>query len=252
MALRDALGGGGAFPVFHGRTLDDAALVDAYRTDYAPLLRCCYPPQMKVWRIQEWTRWTHRGYDDGGGSVINSAAFFENPAADAWALGLCTCKGHGSVFMGGLENSLFWRVRRPTGPDDGSGKKVFPERPLLHRGHVRDGSSGRIQFRRRVEMSTGAGAAGAGAGAAAAAAAAVAQAIKASGVIVRVEPDVFLDLLKQAEEPLVVQATAGFFSTHYRYLFGWKGLAFYTRSATPLVLPGGCRVIQAKRIWIPG
>ena len=50
-------------------------------------------------------------------------------------------------------------------------------------------------------------------GAAAAAAAAIAQAIKASGVIVRVEPDEFVKLLARQSEPLIVCAVGGFLST---------------------------------------
>ncbi len=41
--------------------------------------------------------------------------------------------------------------------------------------------------------------------------AAITQAVKASGVIVRVEPEDFLRILQRQEEPLVVQATGGFF-----------------------------------------
>ena len=55
-----------------------------------------------------------------------------------------------------------------------------------------------------------AGAAGGGA----AAAAAISQAIRAAGVIVRVEPGDFLRILERLEEPLVVHATGGFFSTN--------------------------------------
>ena len=94
--------------------------------------------------------------------------------------------------------------------------------------------------------------AGASAGAAAAAAAAIAQAIKASGAIVRVEPDDFLRILQRQQEPLVVQAAGGFFSTSYQYLSSYKGLAFFTKSPFPLALPGGCEVVQAQKIWIPG
>ena len=93
--------------------------------------------------------------------------------------------------------------------------------------------------------------AGASAGAAAAAAA-MAQAIKASGAIVRVEPEDFLRILRRQQEPLVVQATGGFFSTSYLYLSSYKGLAFFTKSPTPLGLPSGCEVVQARKIWIPG
>ena len=91
--------------------------------------------------------------------------------------------------------------------------------------------------------------AGASAGAAAAA---VAQAIKASGVIVRVEPEDFLRILRRQTEPLVVHATGGFFSTSYQYLSSYKGLAFFTKSPAPLSLPNGCEVVQAQKIWIPG
>jgi hypothetical protein len=94
--------------------------------------------------------------------------------------------------------------------------------------------------------------AGASAGAAAAAAAAAAQAIKASGTIVRVEPEDFLRILARQNEPLVVHATAGFFSTSYMYLASYKGLAFFTKSAAPLDLPSTCEIVQAQKIWIPG
>ena len=87
---------------------------------------------------------------------------------------------------------------------------------------------------------------------AAAAAAAVAQAIKASGVLVRVEPTEFLRVLQRQQEPLVVHATGGFFSTYYQYLTSYKGLAFYTKSPSPLNLPSGCETIKAGGIWIPG
>ena len=92
----------------------------------------------------------------------------------------------------------------------------------------------------------------AGASAGAAAAAAVAQAIKASGAIVRVEPADFLKILERQQAPLVVQASGGFFSTSYQYLSSYKGLAFFTKSPFPLNLPGGCEVVQAQKIWIPG
>ena len=88
--------------------------------------------------------------------------------------------------------------------------------------------------------------------AAAAAAAAIAQAIKASGAIVRVEPEDFLRILGRQREPLVVHATGGFFRTNYQYLSSYKGLAFFTKSPAPLNLPSGCELVQAQKIWIPG
>jgi hypothetical protein len=88
--------------------------------------------------------------------------------------------------------------------------------------------------------------------ASAAAAGAIAQAIKASGVIVRVEPDDFVGILKRQPGALVVHATGGFFSTNYQYLTSYKGLAFFTRAPAPLDLPPGTELVQAKRIWVPG
>ena len=93
--------------------------------------------------------------------------------------------------------------------------------------------------------------AGANAGAAAAAAA-VAQAIKASGAIVSLEPESFLELISRQEEPLVVHATGGFFSTNYQYMSSYKGLIFYTKSGSPLTLPPGTELMPARKIWIPG
>jgi hypothetical protein len=89
-------------------------------------------------------------------------------------------------------------------------------------------------------------------GGAAGAAAAIAQAIRASGAIVRVEPRDFLRILEQQEEPLVVHAAGGFFNTSYQYLTSYKGLAFFTKSDTPINLPRDTELVQAKKIWIPG
>jgi hypothetical protein len=92
----------------------------------------------------------------------------------------------------------------------------------------------------------------AGASAGAAAAAAIAQAVKASGAIVKVEPQDFQTILERQIEPLVVQAKGGIFSTKYQYLTSYKGLFFFTKSSTPLNLSSDTEVVQAGRIWIPG
>jgi hypothetical protein len=91
-----------------------------------------------------------------------------------------------------------------------------------------------------------------GAAGAAAAAAAIAQATKASGVLVRVEPHDFLNIAGQQDCPLIVAATSGFFSTRYDYLTSYKGLAFFTKSDMPLNLPADTELVQARKIWIPG
>lgn len=84
-----------------------------------------------------------------------------------------------------------------------------------------------------------------------AAAAMVVQAIKASGVVVRVEPEDFRMILQMNPEPLVVGAMGGFFNTKYKYLTSYKGLAFFTISPEPIELPPAAEVVRAKSIWTP-
>ena len=94
---------------------------------------------------------------------------------------------------------------------------------------------------------------GATAGAAGGAAAAIiAQAIKASGAIVNVEPNDFIEILARSQRPLVVCAQGWFFKTSYQYLTSYKGLFFYTKSPRPLPPPDDAEIISAKKIWIPG
>jgi hypothetical protein len=96
-------------------------------------------------------------------------------------------------------------------------------------------------------------AAGAGAGAAGAAAAgAVAQAIRASGAIVRIYPQDFLAILSRNVGALVVQSHGGILSSKFEYLTSYKGLIFYTESQTMLQLPNNIELITADKIWIPG
>jgi len=89
-------------------------------------------------------------------------------------------------------------------------------------------------------------------GAAAAAGAAIAQAIKASGAIVHVESSDFTAILSKVDNPLVIASESTFISTKYHYLTAYKGLIFYTKSATPLQLRPSAELIHAKKIWIPG
>lgn len=91
----------------------------------------------------------------------------------------------------------------------------------------------------------------AGAAGAAAAAAAIARAIKASGVIVQVEPDVFMQILLRTADPLVVQAEGGFFKTKHIYLTSYKGLAFAAKSDELIPLPANTELILSEKIWIP-
>jgi hypothetical protein len=80
----------------------------------------------------------------------------------------------------------------------------------------------------------------------------MANAIKASGAIVSLEPRDFETILRKADAPLVVQARGGVFTTKYHYLTAYKGLIFYTRTQTPLPLPRSAELVTAQKIWVPG
>ncbi|MCP4686029.1 MAG: hypothetical protein GY867_11390 [bacterium] len=91
---------------------------------------------------------------------------------------------------------------------------------------------------------------GAGAGAAAAAAA-IAQAIKASGAIVKVERNEMTKILNRQNSPLVVTAQKGLFTKKNQYLTSYKGLFFYCESEDRLQTPSGTEFVASKKIWIP-
>jgi len=93
--------------------------------------------------------------------------------------------------------------------------------------------------------------AGAGYPGSASAAAAIAQAIKASGAIVRVDIEDFAAILARVEAPLLVAATGGVFAKKYEYLTSYKGLVFYAKSGVPLEVDEDVEVVVADRIWVP-
>jgi len=90
-----------------------------------------------------------------------------------------------------------------------------------------------------------------GAIAGAAAAGAASRAIKASGAIVQVEPAAFESILARTDSPLVVTAPGGFLGSKHKYLTAYRGLLFYTITATPLRLDSRCELIAAGKIWTP-
>jgi hypothetical protein len=90
------------------------------------------------------------------------------------------------------------------------------------------------------------------AAAGAAVALAIANAIKASGVVVRVDSANFQTILRKIENPLVIYAEGGLFTSNYQYLVSYRGFAFFTKSSTPILLPTGAETIVTKSIWTPG
>ena len=94
--------------------------------------------------------------------------------------------------------------------------------------------------------------AGGGAAAAAAAAAAIANAIKAHGGLIKLDPDEFKKILNKAEKPLVAFAEGGFWGKSYQYLMNYKGLFFFCKTKEAIHLPGTVEVIKCEKIMIPG
>lgn len=80
----------------------------------------------------------------------------------------------------------------------------------------------------------------------------IAEAVKASGTVVRVEPAEFAKLLAKTDRPLVVYSEGGLIHMQYQYLMSYKGLAFFTKSSEQISLPRTAEVVIAEKIWIPG
>jgi len=81
--------------------------------------------------------------------------------------------------------------------------------------------------------------------------AAMANAVKAVGSIVTLTPEEFLSVLSAADSPLVVTALGGLFVKWYKYIFSFKGLTFYCKSRSELMMPGNVQLIQAGKISVP-
>lgn len=80
---------------------------------------------------------------------------------------------------------------------------------------------------------------------------AIANAIKASGAIIHLNPDDFVKILARTDKSVVVIAKGGFIKSNYQYLTAYKGLIFFTKSVTELMIPGDIEVITSQKIWIP-
>jgi hypothetical protein len=87
----------------------------------------------------------------------------------------------------------------------------------------------------------------------AAAAMANANAIKATGGIVHLEPSVFMKLFTADSATLVVASEEfGFLGNRrYKYVTSYKGLTFFTESKTSLSLPTEAEVLTAVKIKMP-
>lgn len=78
----------------------------------------------------------------------------------------------------------------------------------------------------------------------------VTQATRGTVVIVRLDGNESLSVVQHAEAPVAVTATCGTFSTKHQDLTGYNGVAFCTKTDTPLPFPQRCELVQATGIWI--
>ena len=84
----------------------------------------------------------------------------------------------------------------------------------------------------------------------AAAAAVMMNALKASGAIIFVEPEDFVNIVNKNRDGVVIYSPAGTFSK-YKYLTAYKGLFFFTKSKEELLISASVEIIRAKKIWVP-
>jgi hypothetical protein len=85
----------------------------------------------------------------------------------------------------------------------------------------------------------------------AAAQAAISQAVKASGTLIRIEPEEFSRLIRGMDDGVVVESETKIFSTTYKYLTSYKGLCFFTKSSSQLSIPSKLEKIKARTVWMP-
>jgi hypothetical protein len=78
-----------------------------------------------------------------------------------------------------------------------------------------------------------------------------ANAVEASGAIVRVEPTSFSTIVSKGNNLVVVVAEGGIFSKRYQYFTSYKGLLFYAKSPQPITLTRNVEVVTAGKIWVP-
>ena len=83
------------------------------------------------------------------------------------------------------------------------------------------------------------------------AAAAIANAIKASGAIVRLKEEDFIKVISRSDNPVIIVSRGGFMRKDFDYLTAYKGFIFYVRTKEEMNLPGNSEIISAQQIWIP-
>ena len=90
-----------------------------------------------------------------------------------------------------------------------------------------------------------------GATGAAAAQQAIQNAIKASGAIVKIDPNDFTGLISKMDNALIVEAPGSMFTRVWKYMTSYKGFLFYTKTKDRLSIPNRHELIKSRKIWVP-
>lgn len=77
------------------------------------------------------------------------------------------------------------------------------------------------------------------------------NALKMSGVFVKLDRSDFQNLLNRNENLAVVVYESNFFGTKFTYITSHKGLAFFCKTKEALSVPGRHEVFNAKSITLP-
>ena len=73
-----------------------------------------------------------------------------------------------------------------------------------------------------------------------------------SSVVISVETDEFMRLLKEAGNPVVIHQPSKWWQPYNRYLLTYRGMTFYTRTKEELVISKYADTVQAKSFYVPG
>jgi hypothetical protein len=76
------------------------------------------------------------------------------------------------------------------------------------------------------------------------------NAMRSTGPVVQVDSHAFATLLSRNREALVVYAAGGAIRQH-KYLMGYKGLFFATKTRAPIQLPQWVDVVTVRRLHLP-
>ena len=77
------------------------------------------------------------------------------------------------------------------------------------------------------------------------------NAVRSFGVVCTVEQDEFMTLVSHQECPLVLTSVGGIFTTEYRYLTSYKGIAFFCKTPYQLQIPDTAETVQVKNLVVP-